>query len=125
MVHGDVKEDPDGGEADDEARPTVRDERKRHTGERRKAHHGAHIDGRLTANERGEPGGQALAERIAAADGDVEPGVGEERECGDDSQRADEAKLLADDREDHVGRGFRQVVDLLDALTETHTEDPT
>ena len=35
----------------------------------------------------------------------------------------DEPELLADDREDHVRRGFGQVVDLLDALAETDAEE--
>ena len=46
------------------------------------------------------------------------PGPPEDREGADHERRADQAELLADDREDHVGVRLGQVVDLLDASPE-------
>jgi hypothetical protein len=123
MVDRDVKEDSHGGEADDQARAAVRDERKRDPGERREAEHGAHVHRGLPADERGEPRGEELAEGFAASEGDVEAGIAEHGERGDDSEGPQEPELFADDREDHVRGGLRQVVDLLDGLAQPDAED--
>src|SRR5215211_1486882 len=123
MVLRDVKEDADGGERDDQARAAVRDERKRNARQRRDAHHRTEVDGRLTADERGEAGREALPERIAAAERDVDSRVAERDECQDHGDGAEEAELLADDRKDHVRRRLREVVDLLHALAEPDPED--
>ena len=125
MVDGDIKEDANRREADDKARASVRDEWERHAGERREPHDGAHVDGSLAAHERRQADREPLSEWIAAAERDVEAGVREERKCGDDAERADEAELLSDDREDHVRRGLREVVDLLDTLPQADAEDST
>jgi hypothetical protein len=124
-VDGDVKEDPDGSEADHEARAPVGDERKRHACERREPHDRAHVHSRLAANQRSQPRGEPLPEGIAAAEGDVEARVGKERERTDHREDADQAELLADDGEDHVRRCLGQVVDLLHALAEADAEDPS
>ena len=55
---------------------------------------------------------------------DPEARVGEEPEGGDQSDRADQPELLADDREDHVGVRLGQVVDLPDALPEALAGEP-
>ena len=68
----DVKENPDAGEEDDEARAAVREERERDAGERRASHHGEDVHRGLPADEHREPGGEALPERVLAAQRDVE-----------------------------------------------------
>src|SRR5918995_296524 len=121
-IHGDVKEDADGGEPDDETRAAVAHERQRDSRQRQEAEHGTHVDGGLAADEGCEPGREELSEGLAAAQRDVEAGVTEERERSDHADRAEQAELLADDREDHVCRRLRQVVDLLDAFPEPDPE---
>src|ERR671923_382248 len=123
MARGDVKEDSDGGEADDEARAPVGHERKRDSGQRGEPHHSAHVHGRLSTHERRDPRRESLAEGIAAPQRDVEAGVPEDGEGSDDPERAEETKLLADDREDHVRGSLGQVVDLLHALAEPDSEE--
>jgi len=124
MADRDVKEDADRGEGDDEARPTVAHERQRDAGQRREPHDGGEVDRRLAEDEGRETGRESLPERVAAAQRDVEPRVAEEGEGADDGRCAEEAELLADDGEDHVGRGLREVVDLLDALAEPDAGEP-
>ncbi len=124
IVDRDVKEDADGGEAGDEARATVADERERDAGERRDAQDGAEVDGGLAAHEGRQAGREPLPERVSAAQRDPEAGVPEGRVGEDHGGGAEQAELLADDREDHVGRRLGQVVDLLDALAEPDAEDP-
>src|SRR5918992_5420177 len=83
LIDRDVKEDADGREQDDEARAAVRHERERDPRERREPEHRAEVDGRLAADERRRPGGDELSERVAAAQGDGEPGEREHRERAD------------------------------------------
>src|SRR6478672_5086517 len=120
----DVKEDSDAGERDHEARAAIRDERQRNPGQRGEPHHGREIDRRLPADERGQTGREPLAEGVLALQRDLQAEVREGAVGGDHGGRADEAELLADDREDHVRMRFREVVHLLDALAETDAEDP-
>src|SRR5918996_133061 len=117
-IDGDVKEYPDPGEQHDEARPAVGDERQRDPGERSDAEDGRQVDRRLAADERREPGGEELAERILAAERDAKSREGECGERADDEHRADETELLADHREDHVGVRLGEVEHLGDALPE-------
>jgi hypothetical protein len=76
----DVKEDAHRRERDDEARPPVRDERKRDSGQRREPEHGGKIDQRLAADECRQARREPLAEGIAAAQGNAEARVREEAE---------------------------------------------
>ena len=69
----DVKEDTHGHELDNEARAAVGDERQRNPGQRREAQHCGQVDGRLTADERRQAGGQALAEGVAHLSATVSP----------------------------------------------------
>src|SRR5205807_1150179 len=71
----DVKEDPDRGEHDDEARAAVRDERQRDPGQRRDADDGGEVERGLAAHEDGQAGGERLAERVARGERDAEAGV--------------------------------------------------
>src|SRR5688572_16108787 len=118
----DVKEDPDASEHHHEAGAPCGDEGERNSGQRRDSEDGGEVDGRLAADERRERGGEALAEGVRAAQGDLQPRVGERAVGGDHERRADQPELLADDREDHVGVRLREVEDLLDALTEPLAE---
>src|SRR5436305_10663879 len=125
MTAGDVKEDADGGEADDEARAAIGDERQRDSRQRRKPHYRGKVDRRLAANEDRQTRCEGLPERIPAAQRDPQADVGEGDVRSDQSRRADETELLADDGEDHVGVRLRQVVRLHDALAEADAERPT
>ena len=75
----------------------------------------------------GEPGrdaaGQQAREGVGRRDRDPVALVGDDDEERHDGQRADEAPLLADDGEDEVGRGRRQVQELLLALAEAEAGD--
>ncbi len=124
MVARDVKEDPDAGEADDEARAAVRDERKCDSGERRDPHHGCEVDQRLPADEGRDPRGKPLAERVLAGERHPEASVGKARLGRDQRRRPDEAELLSDDREDHVRVRLGQIEILPDPLAEPRAEDP-
>src|SRR3954469_18501041 len=87
---GDVKEHAHGQERDNEARAAVRDEWQRNPGERREPEHGREVDRSLPCDERGDPGGEPLSERVLARERQLEAGV---RECAvacDDDGRAHE-----------------------------------
>src|SRR5262249_24359682 len=118
----DVKEDADRDECHHETRPAVRDERKRDPGQRRQPEDRGEIDRGLAADERGDTWGEPLAERVAALESGLEAGPREEHVGEDQRHRTDEPELLADDREDHVGVRFGQVMDLLHALAEPVAE---
>ena len=118
MATGDVKEDPDRQERDDEARAAVGDERQRNPGQRREPEDGGEVDRRLPADERRDARRRAAFRRDpCSAMREPEPRVGEARSRRRSARAsADEAELLADHREDHVGVRLGQVVDLVDAL---------
>src|SRR5581483_2052759 len=122
MATGDVKEDAHGEESDDEARPAVGDERERDAGERGEPEDGREVDRRLAADERGDAGGEPLAERVLARDREPQAGVREGAVAGHQERGADEAELLPDHREDHVRVRLRQVADLVDPLAEPAAE---
>src|SRR5207247_200797 len=65
-IPSDVKEDPDRGEDDDDARAAVRDERERDPGQRRDADDRREVQGGLPADEHRQAGGDVLAERVPA-----------------------------------------------------------
>src|SRR4051794_2853200 len=90
----DVKEDADGGEHDDEARAAVGDERERDPRQRREAHHRREVDRRLAADEHGEARGEALPERVPAAQRDPQARVREREVREHESGRAEEPELL-------------------------------
>ncbi len=71
------------------------------------------------------PHGEQPGERVRRIDGDPVALVGDDDEQGDDRERADKTPLLADDREDEVRRGRRQIEELLAALTEPKAGDPS
>src|SRR5581483_11663544 len=108
MATGDVKEDAHGEESDD--------------GERGEPEDGREVDRRLAADERGDAGGEPLAERVLARDREPQAGVREGAVAGHQERGADEAELLPDHREDHVRVRLRQVADLVDPLAEPAAE---
>src|SRR4051794_9906274 len=77
MATGDVKEDPHRQEGDDEAGASVRDERKRNSGQRREPEDCGEVDCGLPADESRDARGEPFAERILAADRKPEAGIGE------------------------------------------------
>src|SRR4051794_35654683 len=120
----DVKEHADREEGDNERRAAVRDERERDSGQRREAEHGGEVDRRLARDQGRDPGGEPLAERVLALQGEPQARVGERAVARDEDGSADEPELLADHREDHVGVRLGEVMDLLDPLAEPTPEDP-
>src|SRR6187402_3667201 len=121
----DVKEDARRGERDNEARAPVRDERERDSRQRSETEHRSEIDQRLAANERRQAGREPLAERIAAAQGDPQPRVGERDIGRERERRTKQAELLADRRENHVRVRLGQIVGLLDSLSEAGAQPAT
>ena len=87
----DVKEDSHPSEEDNEARPSVGEERQRNPGQRSDPHHGRDVDRRLPADEHGEAGCEALSEWILAAHGDIEACVREQAVGGDHRGDANQA----------------------------------
>ena len=70
------------------------------------------------------PSGQQRPERVGRTERGPDPGIGEEQEEPDDEARSDEPELLADDREDEVVPGVRQVEAAGElALAEPRAED--
>src|SRR6266498_5823247 len=121
----DVKEDSDGDELDNETRAAVGHEREWNSGQRREAEDGGEVDPGLTADERGQARGEPLAERITALERRLQAGPREEDVGEEHGGGSDEAELLADDGEDHVGVRLGQVVDLLHALPQALAEEVT
>jgi hypothetical protein len=99
---GDRQEDPDGRETDDERRATRADERQRDPGNRDQGDDDADVDERLQAQPAGDAGCQQRPERVRCRKRGAGPSVGQDEEQHDDRARAEEAELLADDREDEV-----------------------
>ena len=122
-IDGDVKENPDSGEEHDEARAAVRDERERDARQRRDAQRRGEVDGRLTADECRDSRREELSEPVAAAHRYPKAENGEKRERSDHRHGADQPELLADDREDHVRVGLREVGDLPDTFAEPRTRE--
>src|SRR4029079_4668254 len=123
-IDGDVKENADGGEEHHETRAAVRDERQRYSGERGDAERGGEVDRSLAAHERGDARREELAERVLAAHRDADPRERDECKRADHERVADDAELIPDDREDHVGVGLRQVRDLAYAFAQPCTGHP-
>src|SRR4249920_3040860 len=122
-IDGDVKENAHAGEEDHEARAAVGDEGERDPGERRDAERGGEVDRSLPAHESGDACREQLPEPVPAAQRDPEARDRERGEGGDDEGRTDEAELLSDDREDHVGVRLREVRDLPDPLAEARSRE--
>jgi hypothetical protein len=76
----DVKEDAHRRERDDEARASVRDERKRDSGQRSEPEDGCDVDHRLAAYECGQARSEPLSEWITTAKGDPKARVGKHDE---------------------------------------------
>src|SRR5918998_5702151 len=93
-------EDAHGGEAYEEARTAVADERQRYPGEREYDHGSPHVEDGLHREHRGEPGGHAAGHHRGGAEGDLESGQRDEPEGGDHEYHSQEPELLADQHED-------------------------
>jgi hypothetical protein len=124
MTTGDVKEDPDRQERDDEARAPVGDEGKRDSGQGSEPEHRGEVDRGLTRDERGDARRQPFPKGIPASEGEPKPGVGECAVGQHDERDADQAELLADDGEDHVGVRLGQIAVLENSVAEPPPEDP-
>src|SRR5262245_47987385 len=121
----DREEDAGSGEADDERRAAGADEREGDPGHRQQGDDDADVDERLEAEPGGDARGEERPERVRRPERRPDPGVGEDEEEDDDRRRPEEPELLADDREDEVVPGVRQVEAAGElALAEAGPEDP-
>src|SRR5947209_10759308 len=105
-----------------QVRVAVRHERERHAGERRHAHDREEVERRLAEHECGQAGGEQLRVAVARELRYAEAGVGDHPVERGEGADAEDAELLADDREDHVGVRLRQVEGLLHRLAEALAE---
>ena len=94
-------------------RAALRHERQRHAEHGEDAQHDADVDERLTDDPHRDAARDDPHERVVGLADDVERADGEQREQREHDGAADEAELLADDREDVVVRGGGQPVVLL------------
>ena len=99
----DVREDAGAEHRDHERRAAGRQERQRDARHRQQADDRAEIDRGLADDPRGHAGREQHAEPVGRAPRDVEADEAEAGEQREHEQAADEAELLADDREDEVG----------------------
>src|SRR5689334_5208515 len=105
----DRQQDADGGEAHDERRAAGADERQRDAGDRQQRNDDADVDERLQTEPGGDAGREQRAERVRRPERGPDAGDGQDAEQGDDDEGSHEPELLADDREDEVVPGVREV----------------
>ena len=117
-VARDAEQHADRGHHHDQRRAAVADEGQRDAGERDRARDAADVDQGLEGDPADDAHRQVAAEVVAGVHGDAEAAVDEIGEEADDDHGADEARLLADDREDAVGVGAGDVEELLAADAE-------
>src|SRR5947209_7103852 len=91
---------------------------------RQEARHDPQVHQRLRRDQDGDPERQVAAEGIGRPQSDPEPAPDQNDEEGDDGRGADEAQLLADDREDEIRVRFREVEELLAGRADALAEDP-
>src|SRR5439155_289768 len=91
---------------------------------RQEARHDPQVHERLRRDQDGDPERQVAAEGIGRPQSDPEPAPDQNDEEGDDGRGADEAQLLADDREDEIRVRFREVEELLAGRADALAEDP-
>ena len=119
-----VGEHPEHEHGDHQRRASGGDQRQLQPGHRQQPDDVADVDGGL----RDQPGGggrhDELEPRVGVAGGDPEARVGQRGEQRQHRERADEAQLLADDREDEVVVGVGQVAPLGAALPQPDAEQP-
>src|SRR5947209_14866351 len=119
---GDVQEHSRREHRDQQGRAAERDEWQRQAFRGQQTGHDTQVHERLGGDQHGDPERQVAAEGIGRSQTDPEPAPDEHDEEGDDGERAHQAELLADDREDEVGVRFREIEELLargaDALAE-------
>ena len=84
---GDVEDQPGGGQGQHEARPSIGDEGKGHTCERRQAEDREKVERRLRHHEGRETGGEQLAEAIASPMGSSEARVAEHAKKADEDEQ--------------------------------------
>ena len=87
----------------EQRRTAIGHERQRDTGQRNDTGDAADDDERLKADERGQPGGQQLFERMARAYGDAQTRRDDEEERDEDRRRSGKTQLFTDRSEDEVG----------------------
>src|SRR4051794_38202848 len=104
----DREEDPDRGEADDEGRAAVADERQRDPRNRDERHDDADVDERLEAEPRRDARRQQSPERVRRPKRRSDARVAEDEKEHYDKAAADQPELLADDRKDEVVERVRQ-----------------
>src|SRR5437667_2522739 len=123
-VLGNVEETSRRGHRDEQGGAAEGDERQGQSLRRQEARHDPQVHERLRRDQDGDPERQVAAEGIGRPQSDPEPAPDQNDEEGDDGRGADEAQLLADDREDEIRGRFREVEELLAGRADALAEDP-
>src|ERR1700758_2275585 len=122
-VPRDAQEHADRGQRGRQRGAAVAEERKRDPGDRQGVGHSRHVEQRLE----GDPGGDRRGERHAEAVWGTQRGSiaadPEGYESEHHQRRADQAGLLADDREDEVRGRLGKPAVLLDRMADPHPKD--
>ena len=124
LVAGEVGQEAAAEQGQGEGRPARGHQRQRDAGDGQEPDHVTDVDGRLGDEPDRQRRRHHADPRVGVAGGDPQADVGQRREQPDDRDRAEEPQLLADDREDEVVVGVRQVAPLRPALPEARPEDP-
>src|SRR5215218_9153359 len=117
-------EDAHGGEAYQQARPTVAHEGKCHAGEREDHHGGPDVEGGLDGQHRGQADRDTARQYRRRGESYPKPRKRDKPEGGDHGDHPDQAKFLPDQGEDHI-RADLGHVGSLPARPRTRTEEPT
>src|SRR5882724_4060085 len=113
-----VEEHAGGQEADHHRRASVRDERERQPLRREDPETDAHVDERLSYEHHRHPAREEREMRVGGPRRDVESAHHESEERGENGDRADEAELLPDVREDEIGVRVGKEEELLPSFAE-------
>src|SRR6266513_900385 len=120
---GDAQQHADRSQRAGQRRASVTEERQRHAGHRERVGDGGHVEQRLEGDPGGDRGGERDAERVRRPHRSAVSAPGEEEKSEHHESGADEARLLADDREDEVGVGFGQPAVLLYRVPDADPEE--
>src|SRR5487761_911218 len=119
---GDAEQHPDRRQRGRDSRAAVAEERQRHACDGQRVGHGRHVQQRFKADPRRDRRGQSDAEPVGRAQRRAVATQPEEQEPEHDERRAEEPRLLPDDREDEVRVSLRQPPVLLDRVADADTE---
>src|SRR2546428_782659 len=114
-----VEEDTDGDEPNAQRAAAVGDEGQRDPRHRHEARDDGHVHPGLECEPHGDTGREERAGRVLGRQGDAHAAERDDQGEQPHRERTGEAELVAEDREDRVGVGMRQITELLAAGSET------